>query len=110
MRARWAAPLIVAALLVASCGGDDSESLSPPEVNAADFAFEKSEITVDAGTTVTWTNTGKTTHTIKGDGFFSKAVDPGETYEFEFSEPGSYDYLCTLHPDDMKGTIQVREL
>lgn len=76
-------------------------------MRAIDFAFTPAESPVKAGDTVTWTNDGATIHTVKGKGFFSKAINPGRSYEFKFSKPGSYDYLCTLHPDSMKGTVVV---
>ena len=102
MRPRRAAPLIVIALI--GCGSEDKDT---PSVDAVDFAFEEPEITVKAGTTVTWTNTGSTPHTVKGDGFFSKAIDPGKTYRFRFESAGTFDYVCTLHAD-MEGTVKVQ--
>ena len=71
------------------------------------------------GATVRWTNTGEETHTVKGKGFFSKAIDPGDDYEFTFRTPSSvrvrggvippvaYNYHCTLHPTRMRGTVVV---
>jgi len=67
---------------------------------------------------VTWTNTGETIHTVKGKGFFSKAIDPGGDYEFTFGPSTlrvrggvvpapEYRYHCTLHPTRMRGTIVV---
>ena len=57
---------------------------------------------------MTWENSGETIHTVKGDGFFSKAINPGDSYEHKFTKPGTYDYVCTLHPDQMQGTIVVK--
>jgi plastocyanin len=101
VRTRWAAPLIVVALF--GCGSEQSDE---PLVDAADFEFAKRDITVKPGSTVTWTNTGSTAHTVKGDGFFSKAIEPGERYSFRFSSAGSFDYICTLHTD-MEGSVKV---
>jgi hypothetical protein len=65
------------------------------------------ELRVRAGARVAWTNRGQTTHTVKGPGFFSQALDPGKTYRHRFTRPGRYPYVCTLHPTLMKGTIVV---
>ena len=33
-------------------------------------------------------------------------MNSGDTYEFTFDKKGSYDYVCTLHPQ-MQGTVVV---
>jgi plastocyanin len=73
----------------------------------ADFSFTPNVVEVKAGQTVTWTNRGQTPHTVKGKGFFSKALDHGQKYSFRFSTPGRFKYLCTLHPTLMSGTVVV---
>ena len=88
--------------------GTATTQAAPSEVEAFDFGFGPEEVTLKPGTTVTWTNTGETIHTVKGKGFFSKAIDPGGGYEFTFRKPGTYKYLCTLHPTQMRGTIVVQ--
>ena len=77
-------------------------------VDTFDFGFDPADDTIEAGDTVTWENSGETIHTVKGDGFFSKAINPGDSYEHRFTKPGTYDYICTLHPDQMQGTIVVK--
>ena len=94
------------------CGSDDGEPATPDAgsangVAAVDFAFEPETTEIEAGETVTWTNDGSTIHNVKGKGFFSEAIDPGERYEHEFSKPGTYEYLCNLHPDQMQATVEV---
>ena len=76
-------------------------------VEAVDFGFEPNTTTVAAGDTVTWENAGETTHNVKGKGFVSDDMEPGDTFEHEFADAGVYDYLCTLHPDTMTGTVVV---
>ena len=77
-------------------------------VEAFDFGFGPVNVTVSAGDTVTWENTGETTHNVKGKGFFSDGLAPGDSFEHRFTSPGTYDYLCTLHPDTMQGTVVVK--
>ncbi len=92
------------------CGGEERPSRTArpsTEVAAADFRFEPATAAVKEGATVTWTNTGKQIHNVKGPGFFSKAIDPGERYHLRFEKAGSYRYLCTLHPQQMRGTVTV---
>jgi plastocyanin len=97
---------MLVAVALAGCG-DEKPSKPQPTVNAADFLFEPRELRVPAGTEVTWTNTGATEHTVKGRGFFSRAFEPGETYRHRFATPGSFDYVCTLHPQQMRARVVV---
>ncbi|HYU60217.1 MAG TPA: plastocyanin/azurin family copper-binding protein [Solirubrobacterales bacterium] len=108
-----------------ACGGDgdsygDGSSASttsttaaaetaPGTVDTFDFGFDPAETTVKVGDTVTWENSGETIHTVKGPGFFSDGLDTGDSYEHKFTKPGTYDYICTLHPDQMQGTVVVEK-
>jgi plastocyanin len=66
-------------------------------------------LAVKAGDTVTWTNKDGEPHTVVSeDGLFrSKALDEGDSYSFTFSKPGTYKFICSIHPQ-MKGTITVQ--
>ena len=61
-----------------------------------------------AGTTLVWTNTGALPHTVTASNgsFDSGFVMAGQTYRRTFNTPGSYPYICTLHPG-MAGSITV---
>lgn len=80
------------------------------QVAIHNFAFEPNSITVQAGTTVVWTNKDEEPHTVTsaGTGFTSsKALDTDDTYTATFSTPGTYTYYCSIHPH-MVGTIIVQ--
>ncbi len=71
--------------------------------------FDPVSFTVKAGTTVTWVNKDGAAHTVTSSDsklFDSGNVDAGGTYKFTFTQPGTYQYYCTLHPW-MKGTMIV---
>lgn len=80
----------------------------PAAVRIADFSFSPKDITVQAGTTVTWTNEGRAPHTVTADkgAFDSKRMSPGATFSFTFDTPGVYDYHCDIHPS-MTGKVTV---
>ena len=63
---------------------------------------------VPAGTTVEWVNEDGVAHSLVAeDGSFqSPDVDAGGTFSFTFTEPGTYAYICSIHPS-MHGTIVV---
>ncbi|NOX22537.1 MAG: hypothetical protein GXP36_05495 [Actinobacteria bacterium] len=80
-------------------------------VQIVNFAFNEPAITVKVGDTVTWTNeeNGIQHTTTADEGLWSSgSLDSGDVFEFTFSEPGTYTYLCTIHPS-MTGTITVTE-
>ena len=117
--------LLVAAALLSSCaeGGSStptgSAKASNPAVTIEAIAFEPSDLEVAVGDTVTWTNRDAAVkHTVtsgtpgdkgvpgldqakpdKPDGVFDGSLaDDGDTFEFEFTKAGTYDYFCRVHP------------
>ena len=79
------------------------------DVRAVDFAFTPSSIDVAAGTTVTWVNAGAALHTVTaGDGSWDSGLISagGGTFSRRFGTPGTYPYLCFLHPA-MNGVVRV---
>jgi amicyanin len=77
-------------------------------VAITDFKFNPATLTVPVGSTVTWTNQDEEPHTIaaKDGSFHSPGMDTHGTYSFTFTTPGSYDYICSIHPF-MTGTVVV---
>ena len=76
--------------------------------SSSDFGFSPSSITVDAGATVTWTNTGTTPagHTVTGSGFGSGTLHSGQSFSHTFTTPGTFSYMCSIH-NFMKGSVTV---
>ena len=72
----------------------------------ANLAFDPPAITIPTGTTVAWTNDDAPPHTVTStDGAFDSGIlDPGGSFSFTFNEPGTFDYICQLHPQ-MQGTV-----
>ncbi|MDX6652717.1 MAG: hypothetical protein QOJ38_1498 [Solirubrobacterales bacterium] len=99
----------VGALLISapSLGCGASGSAEANAVDTFEFGFRPAAAHVHVGATVSWTNSGKLTHNVQGSGFFSKALDPGMTYRHRFTKPGKYPYVCSLHPQTMRGTVVV---
>ncbi|MCJ7443620.1 MAG: cupredoxin family copper-binding protein [Methanotrichaceae archaeon] len=80
-----------------------------PEAKVAikNLSFQPRDLTVLAGTTVTWHNQDGIDHTITSDiGLFdSGVINPGKKFSFNFDAPGSYDYHCSIHPNMQGGII-----
>jgi plastocyanin len=69
-------------------------------VTIKNFDFHPMAITVPVGATVVWKNLDGEPHTVTStDGSFrSEALDQNDTYHMKFSKPGTYKYICTIHP------------
>jgi plastocyanin/uncharacterized membrane protein YozB (DUF420 family) len=110
MRATLALWWLVIALGVATYaewyGGQPRAAVAAPappapltaDVTVQNFSFGPKEITITAGTTVTWTDSlGR--HTVESsDGTLkSDTLVAGKTYQKRFDTPGVYDYYCAFH-------------
>lgn len=112
MKRTQLAAVVAGAVLCAGC----SESASPEPVATAgvelprSYRFEPQVIEVLAGMAVTWTNSDNFTHTVRllpdGQDVLG-TLEPGQSIEHTFSDPGTYRYDCSLHPDAMDGTVIV---
>ena len=58
---------------------------------------------------MTWVNRDEEPHNVVSPDrvFRSKAIDGGEKFTTVFDKPGTYNYLCAVHPH-MRGTIVVQ--
>ncbi len=83
---------------------------SKTDVMISGYSFSTSPITINAGTSVVWTNKDSTPHTVTSDSgseLSSGSLSRDASYAHTFSTPGTYKYHCTFHPG-MKGTIIVQ--
>jgi len=87
-----------------------------PGCEATDECFIPSEVTVDMGSEVIWTNSDTAAHTVssgdvKGGGpdgkFESGLFMAGKTFSFKFEEAGEFPYFCQVHPW-MQGKVIVQ--
>ncbi len=105
-RSLLALPVLV--VLLAACAPAPAGGTSLGEVRISGFAFQPSDLTVKAGTTVTWTNTDAAPHTVTADdgSFTSGTLTTGQTFTHTFSQAGRVAYHCAIHPD-MKASVTV---
>ena len=91
-------------------GGGGSGGTGPgTQVSMKDIKFNPGTVTIKAGGKVTWTNDDSVGHDVTADDFESGSpggIDGGSTYSHTFKKPGTYDYVCSVHPG-MKGTVKV---
>ena len=118
--------LVVVVFTASACGSDDDPALSgaPEETTsgtsltlvAEDVAFDTKVLTAPAGEEVTVEydirdEVPHNLHIITDSGEDPKTeVQTGPTMQtltFTIDKPGSYTYVCDVHPDQMKGTLKL---
>jgi plastocyanin len=124
MKSLIAVPVL--ALVMTACGGSgtpsgssttpvttpDGHGSDPAHVEVKDIEFVPAELSVAAGETVVWSwvDTAAPHNVVANDQTFSSGdatADPDTEFEFTFDEPGTYEYLCTVHGKAMSGTVTV---
>ena len=95
----------------AAGGATETPAGARVDVTIAGFQFNDGEpLTVAVGTEVVWTNEDSMDHSVEFDEATGIPTSPdlaqGDTYSFTFTEPGTYEYICGIHPR-MTGTIVV---
>ena len=89
--------------------------------------FEPAKVTIKAGETVEWLNNGDVVHSVtavpdeassakdvalpKGAATFDSGfMQPGSTFDYTFTVPGTYHYFCVPHETlGMVGTVVVKK-
>jgi len=79
------------------------------QVVIENFSFAPATLTVKAGTKVTWINRDDVPHTVNENEkrFKSGPMDTDDQFSYTFSDPGTFNYFCALHPK-MTGQIIVQ--
>lgn len=101
---------------------DDSTASSPGIQNASiigiksDKSYDPNPINVNAGDSVTWTNSDNDIHSVTSGGdegpsigqeFDSGILGEGQSFTHRFENPGTYEYFCSIHPS-MVGEVIVK--
>ena len=85
----------------AASRASDNNEAPGNQVAIDNFSFTPPTLTVAAGSTVSWTNRDDVPHTVvesTSQKFKSKALDTDESFSYTFTEPGTYEYFCSVHP------------
>jgi plastocyanin len=78
------------------------------DVSIGGFTFGPAVMKVAVGQSVTWTNADDSPHqvTLTQTGTRTPVLLKGDSTSISFSEPGTFGYICGLHPN-MKGSVEV---
>lgn len=96
-----------AGMLLTSASGTAAVAEEPNTVVMKNFDFSPMMLTVKVGTIVNWKNLDGEPHTIVSveGAFRSHALDQDDTFTFKFDKPGTYRYVCSIHPKMMAAII-----
>jgi plastocyanin len=81
----------------------------PSSISIAEFLFGPQKLEIKAGGTATWTNVDDSPHwiAVSGSDQRTPVMVKGQSASLKFDKPGTYGYICGLHPA-MKGTVEVK--
>lgn len=99
-------------------GGRTQGGVGVPDylVTIQDFAYTPSDLTVERGSVVRWTNMDFFAHTITSQtgpdviepsGLFSGSVDVDQSFDYQFNDVGEFWYFCIPHGPFMQGVVRV---
>ncbi len=91
--------------------GQTPVTIDTPElqIEIRGFEFFPSDVSVRAGTKVTWINRDSAPHTAtqrKGD-WDTGVLNEGQSKTLTFDKTGVYEYICAIHPS-MQARLTVR--
>lgn len=98
-------------LLLSACGTEDAGDAI--EVVAMDFSFDPTTVSVEPGEEVTirLDNQGSAQHSFTAEEIgIDVEADGGDTAEGSLTAPdaeGTFEFICTFHPTQMRGEIIV---
>jgi plastocyanin len=105
--------LALAALAVLVLSGDPASATGQATASGSatvtinHFKFSPTPLRVAKGTTVVFSNASKVKHTATRRGSFDTGkIKPGHSASVRFTAPGTYGYVCKIHPE-MHGKIIV---
>jgi len=107
---------------VATAANAPKKKGKPKEVSVADFYFGPETLTLKQGQSVNWVWAETNTYPhdvhlkqgppgLKAKGSYSTKTTAVTNARFEktFTRPGTYKYICTIHPTQMKMTVTVKK-
>jgi plastocyanin len=86
--------------------GAAATSTAAAHVSIVEAGFVPRVVTIKVGERVTWANDDTVRHNVGGTGLVSGVILPGASYTHTFDAAGTYQYLCTFHPDT-EGLVEV---
>jgi plastocyanin len=94
-----------------ACAPAPAGAAATVEVEIKDFAYSPEPVSAAVGDVISWTNADSAPHTasLEDGSCGTESLNQGDSGALVFNEPGTYTYMCNVHPGQMKGfTIEVQ--
>jgi len=94
-----------------------AQAAKTTKVKFGEYFYSPKKVTISVGDSVRFVNVGKIDHTVadatKSGTIRSKIIRPrplkhGQSQTVRFRKRGTVYYICTFHPDLMRGSVVVR--
>jgi len=111
MKVKLIAFILFAMFAVYGYGDSARSSADTTVIEMKGYHFSPEKITITAGTTIEWVNTGRDVHTVtdRNKAWDSGNLKPGEKFSHRFDDKGTFQYICSPHEEiGMIGTIVVK--
>jgi plastocyanin len=110
MTSRTAPRVLLAGVLTMLFAVAPNAAAATHAITIANFAFTPASATITAGDTVSWTNTDQAPHDVTVTSgpvaVHSPTITTGQSWTYTFTTPGTYAYICSIHPT-MQATLVV---
>lgn len=119
-----ALPIVIAIAVTNRDDDNETENPATPDATVAasptagsdrlviisGLSFEPEEIAVVEGETIAFRNTSSSEHRLEIDGKADEGLElqTGQSANWTASERGRFELVCTIHPNEMRGTITVQ--
>jgi plastocyanin len=114
--------VVAVALLGVTAAAAQAPKKPPVKVTVNDFYFAPTSVTIKKGRAVKWVWSSYNTYphdvhlkkgpkNLKNKGRFSTTTTAVTDAHFQrtFEVPGTYKFICTVHPSEMKMTVTVKK-
>lgn len=119
---RLIAPVAAVVALLGATAAGATQAPKPVKVTVADFYFGPNAVTIKKGGAVKWVWSSLNSYPhdvhlkrapkgLKNRGTYSTRTTAITNAHFQkqFPTPGTYKYVCTIHPTEMKLTVTVKK-
>jgi plastocyanin len=121
-RGRWLPVALIAAVALLGAAAAAAKAPKPTVVTVNDFYFGPSSVTIRKGGAVKWIWSSSNTYPhdvhlkkgpkgLKNKSSYSTRTTAVTEAEFKrtFTTPGTYKFICTIHPTKMHLTVTVKK-
>jgi plastocyanin len=105
-----AAVALPVGVLPPAAADPEAEPSATKRVRVGDYFFRKKSIAIDRGDRVRWVWVGRDLHDVtvtRGPVEFNSRTKRTGTYTKRFRRRGTYRYICSVHPIDMRAKVVV---